>query len=126
MKNLTVKIFIAALVFISVNTHSERLENQQGIVVSEEKNYTGGKAIGGASSMIVGGAIAGGPAGSIVGGLVGIWIGSKLQKELGEGERTYIVKDESGNTKSYRSPKYSFDIGERVIISGVRIKPQNI
>jgi hypothetical protein len=121
MKKLISTSIIVALTTISVSGFAET-----GIVVGKNKTDIIGKTAGGMSTLIIGGAVAGGPIGSLLGGLAGIWVGGKTQALSGHSEALYQVENSSGNVREFRSPNYQFNVGDQVVISGIRIKPKAI
>lgn len=125
MNTINSKKLVARTALISLLGFSAGGVAETGVVLSEGKSNVTGQAVGGISSLIVGGAVAGGPVGSLLGGLAGIWIGGETQDHLQASERLYEVKDSSGNIQQFRSPNHQFNVGDQVEISGIRIKPHN-
>ena len=81
-----------------------------------------GQVIGGWSSVLIGGAL-GGPVGAIAGGLVGAWAGGNVQELSGKSGNSYVIKQENDTEVLIRSPNYSFEMGDKVKILGIRAVP---
>lgn len=91
-------------------------------VIGRVPDNTGGRLIGGWSAFLLGGA-AGGPFGALAGGLLGALIGDEVQSATKLSGDTYIVETTDGETLRFRSPRYEFAEGDKVIIDGIRIRP---
>ncbi len=118
IKKIVLKSALISLLGFSASGFAET-----GVVLSEGKTNVTGKTVGGISSLIVGGAVAGGPVGSLLGGLAGFWLGGEAQDQLQASEKLYEVRDSSGKVQHFRSPNHEFNVGDKVEISGIRIKP---
>lgn len=90
-------------------------------IVSEVTDETSGQASGGMTGMMAGSV--GGPVGAVVGAGLGALFGGSGQKALGGSDRAYIVRTDSGELKTYRSPNYVFAPGDKVVIYGNRPRP---
>ncbi|ASL26966.1 hypothetical protein [Azotobacter chroococcum] len=90
-------------------------------IVSEVGDETSGQATGGMTGMMAGSV--GGPIGAVVGAGLGAVLGGSGQKALGGSDRAYIVRTDSGELKTYRSPNYVFVPGDKVVIHGNRPRP---
>jgi len=90
-------------------------------IVSEANDATTGKATGGMTGMMIGGV--GGPLGALVGAGVGALFGGATQGATGTFDRAYVVRTDSGDLKTYRSPNYIFSPGDKVVIYGNRPRP---
>ena len=91
-------------------------------VVDQSADNTAGKALGGWSAFVIGGA-AGGPVGAIVAGLAGTWAGGEIQSASESSGNTYQIKKTNGEVVQLRSPNHEFAIGDKVIIQGIRPLP---
>lgn len=92
-------------------------------VIKALPDNTVGKGVGGTSTMLIGGAIAG-PIGAAIGGIAGIFIGEQVQQSTGQSSQAYQVKLDDGSIETFRSPNYTFNVGDKVNVSGIRIYPQ--
>ncbi|MDV7211154.1 hypothetical protein SAMN04244572_01997 [Azotobacter beijerinckii] len=91
-------------------------------IVSEAKDQTSGKATGGMSGMMIG--AVGGPIGALVGAGVGALFGDSAQDVTGTSDRAYVVRTDSGELKTVRSPNRVFAVGDKVEIRGNRPYPK--
>ncbi|SEP77728.1 hypothetical protein SAMN04244573_00423 [Azotobacter beijerinckii] len=91
-------------------------------IVSEAKDQTSGKATGGMSGMMIG--AVGGPIGALVGAGVGALFGDSAQDVTGASDRAYVVRTDSGELKTVRSPNRVFAVGDKVEIRGNRPYPK--
>ncbi len=91
-------------------------------VVGHSADKTAGKALGGMSAFLIGGA-AGGPVGAIVAGLAGSWAGGKMQEATNFTGNTYQIRKTNGDHVDLRSPNHEFAIGNEVMIQGIRPLP---
>ena len=90
-------------------------------IVSEASDETTGQATGGMTGMMIGGV--GGPIGALLGAGVGALFGGATQGVTGTSDRAYVVRTDSGDLKTYRSPNYVFAEGDKVVIYGNRPRP---
>ncbi|SFB57115.1 hypothetical protein [Azotobacter beijerinckii] len=90
-------------------------------IVSEVGDETSGQATGGMTGMMMGSV--GGPIGAVLGAGVGALFGGSGQKVAGASDRAYVVRTDSGELKTYRSPNYIFAVGDKVVIYGNRPRP---
>lgn len=91
-------------------------------IVSEVKDQTSGKATGGMTGMMVG--AVGGPIGALVGAGIGALFGSEAQEASDTSDRAYVVRTDSGELKTVRSPNRTFAVGDKVEIRGNRPHPK--
>jgi outer membrane lipoprotein SlyB len=91
-------------------------------VVQRVPDNSVGQVIGGWSSVLIGGVL-GGPIGAIAGGLVGAWAGGGVQELSGTSGNSYLVKQENDEEVLIRSPNYTFQVGDKVKIVGLRAIP---
>ncbi|MFB8830513.1 hypothetical protein [Azotobacter salinestris] len=91
-------------------------------IVREVKDQTSGKATGGMTGMMVG--AVGGPIGALVGAGVGALFGGSAQDAAGGSDRAYVVRTDSGELKTVRSPNRVFAAGDKVEIRGNRPHPK--
>lgn len=111
------KITAAALFTLLLAPTSQAAE-----VIGHDDDNTGGQVSGGFTLFLIGGA-AGGPLGAIAGGLLGAWAGGEVQQQAGLSGDRYAVRTEQDETLSLRSPNQQFEIGDRVTVDGIRLKP---
>lgn len=90
------------------------------VVISEEKDNTLGKGIGGWTGVLIGGAAAG-PAGALAAGFAGIWSGGEIQESIGKSGRAYRIERPDGTEKIVRSPKQIWYPGDTVKVVGNRL-----
>jgi len=91
-------------------------------IVREVADQTSGKATGGMTGMMVG--AVGGPIGALVGAGVGALLGGSAQDVAGGSDRAYVVRTDSGELKTVRSPNRTFAAGDKVEIRGNRPHPK--
>ncbi|ACO76324.1 hypothetical protein AvCA_00570 [Azotobacter vinelandii CA] len=91
-------------------------------IVREVKDQTSGKATGGMTGMMVG--AVGGPIGALVGAGVGALFGGSAQEAANGSDRAYVVRTDSGELKTVRSPNRTFAAGDKVEIRGNRPYPK--
>jgi outer membrane lipoprotein SlyB len=91
-------------------------------VVQRVPDNSVGQVIGGWSSVLIGGVL-GGPIGAIAGGLAGAWAGGGVQELSGASGNSYVVKQENNTEVLIRSPNYTFEVGDKVKIVGLRVIP---
>ncbi|GAB3395349.1 hypothetical protein [Azotobacter armeniacus] len=91
-------------------------------IVREVQDQTSGKATGGMSGMMVG--AVGGPIGAVVGAGIGALFGGSAQEASGTSDRAYVVRTDSGELKTVRSPNRTFAAGDKVEIRGNRPHPK--
>jgi outer membrane lipoprotein SlyB len=91
-------------------------------VVERVADNSVGQVIGGWSSVLIGGAL-GGPVGAIAGGFVGAWAGGNAQELSGKSGNSYVIKKKDDTEVLIRSPNYSFKMGDKVKIVGIRAIP---
>ena len=115
MKTLTLTTIALIASLTNFSAHSAQ------VVKSLPDNMVG-KGVGGTSSMLIGGAIAG-PIGAAVAGIAGIFVGEQIQQTTGNSGNAYQVKLEDGTLATFRSPNFSFNVGDEVRVDGIRIYP---
>lgn len=103
-------------------TYSSATFASPGEVIGRSPDNTGGRLLGGWSAFLIGGAAAG-PFGALAGAMLGGWAGDKTQAATQQSGNRYLVKTVDGNVSQFRSPNHTFDIGEKVEIDGIRIRP---
>ncbi|MEZ5524068.1 MAG: hypothetical protein R3E62_03715 [Pseudomonadales bacterium] len=89
-------------------------------VVGEEADTTLGKGVGGWAGVLIGGA-AGGPVGALAAGALGVWFGGEVQEGTGQSGRAYRVQRDDGSETVVRSPKQTWQQGDRVDVIGNRL-----
>lgn len=91
-------------------------------IVAEVEDNSIGAGFGGLSGVMMG-AAAGGPIGAIAGAVAGAFGGGGVQEGTGSRQKAYMVRTDSGEIRRYRSPKFSFAVGEKVQIIRGRVRP---
>ena len=89
-------------------------------VIAEQADTTAGAGLGVATGAMLGGA-AGGPLGALLGAGTGLFAGKVAQRAAGLEERAYVVRTEQGDTRTVRSPRAEFSMGQQVERRGNRL-----
>ncbi|MFK8331801.1 hypothetical protein M2D63_017480 [Pseudomonas sp. BJa5] len=90
-------------------------------VISQEGDTTVGSGFGAGTGLLVGGAT-GGPIGALVGAGAGWFIGSGVQSVTGQQEHAYTVRSDTGEVTTVRTPHQTFAVGQKVEMSGIRLR----
>ena len=108
-------MLLISMLLVSSNSNADE-------VVQKVPDNSAGQVIGGWSSVLIGGVL-GGPVGAIAGGLVGAWAGGGVQELSGTSGNSYVIKQEDDTELLIRSPNYTFNVGDKVRIVGLRAIP---
>lgn len=113
MKGIKIKAVFLVAVFASTPVIADE-------IIAESADTTAGAGLGVATGTMIGGA-AGGPLGALLGAGAGLFAGKAVQRAGGLEERAYVVLTEQGETRTLRSPRTEFSIGQQVERRGNRL-----